>query len=71
MLHQIDEHGDRLIVRQLRENKKRRQIINRAYQQQADNIVGKLTIKALDDELLVAENTPDTGQSSPFCPGQL
>jgi len=51
--------------------KQRRQIINRAYQQQADNIVGKLTIKALDDELLVAENTPDIGPSSPFCPGQL
>jgi peptidoglycan hydrolase-like protein with peptidoglycan-binding domain len=33
-----------------------RGIINRAYQQSADDIVGKMTIKALDDELVAAEN---------------
>ncbi len=35
--------------------KKRRQIINRSYQQQADNIVGKMTMAALDAEMLKAE----------------
>lgn len=39
--------------------KQRRQIINRSYQQQADNIVGKMTIKALDDELSRAETLRD------------
>lgn len=35
--------------------KKRRSIINRAYQTQADNIVGKMTIDALDTEMLGIE----------------
>lgn len=32
-----------------------RQIINRAYQTQPDNIVGKMTIKSLDDEMFALE----------------
>jgi peptidoglycan hydrolase-like protein with peptidoglycan-binding domain len=36
--------------------KKRRQIINRSYQSQADNIVGKMTIAALDREMLALEH---------------
>jgi hypothetical protein len=32
--------------------KQKRKIINFTYQKQADDIVGKMTIKALDDELL-------------------
>ncbi|MBV8813078.1 MAG: hypothetical protein JO271_01200 [Verrucomicrobia bacterium] len=35
--------------------KKKRNIVNRAYQTQADDIVGKLTIRSLDDELLKFE----------------
>ena len=35
--------------------KKKRNIINRSYQNQADNIVGKMTIAALDDELVRLE----------------
>jgi len=47
--------------------KKRRQIINRTYQQQADNIVGKMTIKSLDNEMLLAENSPDLQPRSLLC----
>lgn len=36
--------------------KRRRQIINRSYQAQADDIVGKMTIAALDREMLLREN---------------
>ena len=32
--------------------KKRRAIINRSYQSSADNIVGKMTIRSLDDDML-------------------
>ena len=35
--------------------KRRRNIVNHAYQSQADNIVGKLTIARMDAEMLVAE----------------
>ena len=38
--------------------KKRRKIINFSYQTQADNIVGKMTIAALDEEMLRKENRP-------------
>ena len=37
--------------------KRKRNIINRAYQSSADDIVGKMTIKAMDDEL-VAKQEP-------------
>jgi hypothetical protein len=47
--------------------KKKRKIINRAYQQTEDNIVGKMTIKALDDELVTAENTSENLVLSPIC----
>lgn len=33
-----------------------RSIINHAYQQTPDNIVGKMTIKRIDDELLIAQS---------------
>jgi hypothetical protein len=35
--------------------KKRRQIVNKSYQQTADNIVGKMTIQSLDTEMLAHE----------------
>ena len=35
--------------------KRKRQIINRSYQAQADNIVGKMTISALDREMFLLE----------------
>jgi hypothetical protein len=50
--------------------KKKRNIINRAYETQADNIVGKMTIAALDKEILAIERKtvtcdlpPETGQA--------
>jgi hypothetical protein len=44
--------------------KKKRKIINPAYQNQADNIVGKMTIRALDDEL--DSRQEDTKPDSPL-----
>jgi hypothetical protein len=55
--------------------KKKRNIVNRAYQTQADNIVGKTTIDRLDKEMLAAEQSnndrtprcifpPDTQQNT-------
>ena len=38
--------------------KRKRNIINFTYQASADNIVGKMTIAALDEELLKSENRP-------------
>jgi len=38
--------------------KQRRNIVNRAYQTQADNIVGKMTIARMDTEMAVAERLP-------------
>jgi hypothetical protein len=35
--------------------KTRRNIINKSYQKTADNIVGKMTIRSLDDEILARE----------------
>jgi hypothetical protein len=32
-----------------------RNIVNRSYQTQADNIVGKMTIAAMDKELLISD----------------
>jgi hypothetical protein len=40
--------------------KQARRIINWSYQQQADNIVGKMTIAALDREMCAAERRPRT-----------
>jgi hypothetical protein len=40
--------------------KRARSIINRSYQQQADNIVGKMTIASLDRGLAMAERRPMT-----------
>lgn len=40
------------------EFKRRRNIINRNYQTQPDNIVGKLTIAALDREMAAEDNKP-------------
>jgi peptidoglycan hydrolase-like protein with peptidoglycan-binding domain len=45
-----------------------RGIINRAYQQTPDKIVGKMTIKALDDELVLAENAPVRVAPLQMCP---
>jgi peptidoglycan hydrolase-like protein with peptidoglycan-binding domain len=38
--------------------KQKREIINRTYQTQADNIVGKMTMASLDKEMLAAELAP-------------
>lgn len=38
--------------------KTRRGLINRSYQKQADNIVGKMTIAAMDEETLRIERQP-------------
>ena len=35
--------------------KQKRDIVNRSYQSQADNIVGRMTVAAMDDELVAAE----------------
>src|SRR4051794_31333268 len=42
--------------------KMKRKIINRSYQTQADNIVGKMTIASLDREMLIRE-----AQTRPSC----
>jgi Domain of unknown function (DUF1906) len=39
--------------------KQKRQIINRSYESQADNIVGVMTMAALDQEVLQRESIPD------------
>lgn len=41
--------------------KKKRLIINRSYQQSVDNIVGKMTIASLDQEMLIRERVPNGG----------
>lgn len=42
--------------------KKKRDIINRSYQSQPDNIVGIMTIAALDKEMMTAETLPATDE---------
>jgi peptidoglycan hydrolase-like protein with peptidoglycan-binding domain len=39
--------------------KQARKIINFSYQKQADNIVGKMTVTALDKEVCAAQDAPD------------
>ncbi len=46
--------------------KTKRDIVNRSYQTQADNIVGIMTIKALDDEL-VASEVPENPRLTTQC----
>lgn len=49
--------------------KRKRHIINRAYQQTADNIVGKMTITQMDKEMVSAQTAAQFGQKSPRrCP---
>jgi hypothetical protein len=51
--------------------KQKRKIINPTYQKSEDDIVGKMTIKAIDDELVSAENAPlDTGIED-VCPERI
>jgi hypothetical protein len=38
--------------------KKKRDIVNRSYQSSADDVVGIMTVKALDDELLASQVDP-------------
>src|SRR5260370_41234084 len=40
--------------------KRKRNIVNLAYETQADNIVGKMTMASLDRELSALENNPNT-----------
>lgn len=47
--------------------KSAREIINRSYQQSVDKIVGKMTIKSLDDEMKDAEENPVEAEKMIFC----
>lgn len=47
--------------------KRKRGIVNRAYQSQADGIVGKMTIAALDSELQAQPIPPDAGEYQLLC----
>ena len=42
--------------------KKKRKIINRSYQSTEDNIVGKMTIKSLDDEMVKRQGKSRNGR---------
>lgn len=47
--------------------KEDRDIVNRAYQSQADHIVGKMTIAALDDEMAQAERSRKISSAACIC----
>lgn len=51
--------------------KKKRKIINTSYQKTEDEVVGKMTIKSLDDELGKAENDPPDTKVAVLCIGKL
>lgn len=46
--------------------KRKRRIINYSYQHQADNIVGKMTIAAMDREMRVKEGMPSMPRADSF-----
>jgi hypothetical protein len=46
--------------------KEKRNIVNRSYQSSADDIVGIMTMKAMDDELLAGQVDPEPGRA-PRC----
>jgi|FEC22Drversion2_1045045.scaffolds.fasta_scaffold01649_2 hypothetical protein len=46
-----------------------RGIVNRTYQTQPDDIVGKMTISALDEEMVALENQPDDDVDEVCCNG--
>lgn len=48
--------------------KTKRQVINRSYQTKPDNIVGIMTMKALDDEMLALESNPQPPPLRHGCP---
>jgi hypothetical protein len=43
--------------------KKKRNIVNRAYQSSADDVVGIMTMKAMDDELLAGQVNPEPARN--------
>lgn len=47
--------------------KQARDIVNRSYQQSADNIVGKMTIQRLDGEVATLENMPKFTANDMIC----
>lgn len=51
--------------------KKKRHIINRAYQSKEDNIVGKMTIKSLDDELVKIQGRRTSGPVVARCDNNM
>ena len=51
--------------------KTKRKIINRSYQNKEDNIVGKMTIKAIDDELAIADQGGPTITFIALCPDRI
>ena len=50
--------------------KRKRKIINTSYEKTEDEIVGKMTIKSLDDELEKAEKEPPDTKRGALCPGK-
>lgn len=50
--------------------KRKRKIINTSYESSEDEIVGKMTIKSLDDALVKAEKEPLDTKRSAMCPGR-
>lgn len=51
--------------------KRKRKIINTSYQKTEDEVVGKMTIKSLDDELAKAEDEPPDTKVAVLCIGKL
>jgi peptidoglycan hydrolase-like protein with peptidoglycan-binding domain len=47
--------------------KRKRDIVNRSYQSQADNVVGKMTMATLDAEMVEAEKRVKIEFDSSFC----
>lgn len=47
--------------------KQKRDIINRSYQSQADSIVGKMTMAALDEEMFAIENSSQVSVENCYC----
>lgn len=49
--------------------KSKREIINKSYQDKADNVVGKLTVSSLDREMFARESRPAPAPPQPPAPG--
>jgi peptidoglycan hydrolase-like protein with peptidoglycan-binding domain len=56
----VDDHYGPATANAVLKYKEKRRIINRSYQSKPDNIVGKMTIAAMDGELAAKENRPES-----------